>query len=153
LNKFYYMDPKAPKATRLHIGAVVALFYGDTVLLDHRHDGCWGLIGGALEIGEAIEDCAKREVYEETGFNVKNLRFLGVFSNPSRKIEFESGETVQSITVCFSVDVPHQHLKLSSESKEARFYTQDELELLHIVQTHRMIVQYLFYPESWPVIL
>jgi ADP-ribose pyrophosphatase YjhB (NUDIX family) len=42
------------------------------LLLEKRKDnGLWGIIGGIMEIGESIEETAKREVFEETGLIIK----------------------------------------------------------------------------------
>lgn len=43
------------------------------ILMQLRTDfNRWGIIGGALEYNETLEDALKREVYEETGLNIKN---------------------------------------------------------------------------------
>ena len=42
------------------------------ILLQLRTDfNRWGIIGGALEYNETLEDALKREVYEETGLIIK----------------------------------------------------------------------------------
>lgn len=41
----------------------------------HGHD-TWSLPGGHLELGESWEEAAKREVLEETGLIINNVRFL-----------------------------------------------------------------------------
>ena len=45
-------------------------------LRDFIHLGTWALPGGHLEFGESFEDCAKREVAEETGLDIIDLEFL-----------------------------------------------------------------------------
>jgi NAD+ diphosphatase len=57
---------------------IVACYKGDKLLLTKyagRGIGAYALIAGFAEIGESIEDTVRREVFEETGVRVKNLRF------------------------------------------------------------------------------
>jgi 8-oxo-dGTP diphosphatase len=46
--------------------------------------GCWALPGGFLERGETLEECARRELQEETGLELRHLRQLGTFAEPRR---------------------------------------------------------------------
>ncbi len=44
--------------------------------------GYFGLPGGKLEFYESLEDCAKRELEEETGLRCDNISFLHVINDP-----------------------------------------------------------------------
>jgi ADP-ribose pyrophosphatase YjhB (NUDIX family) len=59
-----------------------------TVLLirrgGHPYKGCWALPGGFLNPGETIEQCALREVEEETAVKPVSLMSVGLFSEPDR---------------------------------------------------------------------
>ena len=64
------------------VGVGVFLIRHGKVLLGERHGshgvGTWALPGGHLEFGESVESCAQREVLEETGLeitDVKNIAF------------------------------------------------------------------------------
>jgi ADP-ribose pyrophosphatase YjhB (NUDIX family) len=77
---------------RQHIGHRPILLVGAAVLILDKQDhllmmkrsdnGCWGLPGGATEPGEVIENAAKRETWEETSLEIKEMSLFGVFSGP-----------------------------------------------------------------------
>lgn len=46
--------------------------------------GSHALPGGFVEIGETAEAACRREVLEETGIAVKNLKLVGIYSDPER---------------------------------------------------------------------
>ena len=49
----------------------------------------WVGIGGKFEDKESPEECNAREVYEETGLEVKNVRYCGIVTFVSDKWETE----------------------------------------------------------------
>lgn len=68
----------------VRVGVAVVIYRGERILLGERigsHGSeTWATPGGHLELGESIEDCAKREVLEETGLVVNSATKLG-FTN------------------------------------------------------------------------
>lgn len=48
------------------------------------YPNCWALPGGFLDKGESIEQCAVRELKEETGLDARMMLPMGVFSKPDR---------------------------------------------------------------------
>jgi len=69
---------------RPYVGVGVCVTKNGMVLLGKRRNahgsGSWCFPGGHLEFGESIDQCARREVYEETGLEIKDLRH-GPFTN------------------------------------------------------------------------
>ena len=66
------------------VGVGVMIVRGGRVLMARRvsgqRPGWWGWIGGKLEFGETLQECAKREAHEEAGVGVTNLRLLCISS-------------------------------------------------------------------------
>ena len=62
------------------IGVIVLVFKDGKVLFGKRKSklstDTYGVPGGHLEYMESFEDCARREVREETGMEIQNIRFL-----------------------------------------------------------------------------
>lgn len=71
------------------VGVGVILTKDSKVLLLKRKnahgEGTWGFPGGHLELHEEFEDCVKREVEEETGIKVSNIRFAGLTNDVFKK--------------------------------------------------------------------
>lgn len=69
------------------------------VLLQRRGDadGAWGLPGGAMELGETLEETAVRETREETGLDVRPDELLGVYTGPLHT--YANGDVVQAVVV------------------------------------------------------
>lgn len=72
------------------VGVGVIIIKENKVLLGKRKnshgEGSWCFPGGHLEFNESLENCAKREVLEETGIEIKNIRF-GTITNDIFKDE------------------------------------------------------------------
>ena len=49
---------------------------------DDIHEGKWNGLGGKFEKGESPEECAIREVREESGIKINKLRLKGVLTFP-----------------------------------------------------------------------
>ena len=58
---------------------------GRIVLIQRKDTGQWGLPGGIIDWGEDVTTTAKRELKEETGLELLNIRRLvGVYSSMDR---------------------------------------------------------------------
>jgi 8-oxo-dGTP diphosphatase len=68
----------ASDSERPKVGIAAIIMKDGKVLLGHRKsshgEGTWGFPGGHLELGESIEECARRETAEETGLSLQGVR-------------------------------------------------------------------------------
>lgn len=58
------------------IGAGKSIFQLSSITFNNLIIGTWSLAGGHLEHGETFEQCSIREVAEETGIEIEDVRFL-----------------------------------------------------------------------------
>ena len=83
-------------------GASVIVYKGKKILLQQRSDNkCWAYHGGKIEIGEIVEEAAKRELLEETGLSVNSMNLFGVFSGPDLHHIYPDGNEVDIIDIVF----------------------------------------------------
>ena len=144
---FYNCDPKdAPKTTqRAHLGANAILTCQGKLLLERRRDSdTWGLVGGGCKKTETGRDAIAREVYEELGLRIHKDKFtkLSVYDNPGRIAAYCDGSIWRMVIVVYGLDFPEEpKMRISSESKELRFFTKEELKDIEIAVTHADIVE------------
>ncbi|WP_052256532.1 NUDIX hydrolase [Salinicoccus sp. YB14-2] len=107
---------------------VIILNDQDEVLLQKRHDENWGLPGGLMDLGESFEAVAKREVFEETGLVVENLKLLNVYSGTKYYLKIPNGDELYSATVVYYTKDVSGDIKIDySESKDMKYFMTDNL--------------------------
>jgi 8-oxo-dGTP pyrophosphatase MutT (NUDIX family) len=89
----YYRDPHAPTPNKPRtIGAAALIVRDCSLLLDSRmDDAAWGLPAGRVEADETVTEAVIREVREETGLTVTSVVLFGIFSDPTRIVEYIDG--------------------------------------------------------------
>ena len=81
------------------------------------YKGCWAFPGGFMKIDESAEDCAKRELAEETSLHVQMLKQLGAFSAVHR----DPRERV--ISIAFYALVQPSDVVGGDDASQAKWFT------------------------------
>ena len=144
--KFYRNDPNAPKTTMpAHLGANAIITCDGKLLLERRRDSdTWGLVGGGVKKYEEPVDAIARETWEELGLRIPKDRFrkLAVYGEPGRIAAYQDGSIWRMVIVVFALELPKDTtLRISKESRELKWFTQEELRDIDIVVTHSDIVE------------
>ena len=64
----------------------------------------WDLPAGKLENNETPEECLIREVKEETGFTLTNMKLVGIFHHSDTRILKECKSNIPSLGICYEVE-------------------------------------------------
>ena len=86
--------------------------------------GVWALPGGFLRMDETAEQCALRELREETGLNLNYLKQLGTFSDVDR----DPRERV--ISIAFYALAKKSEVQGGDDAKQAKWFVLNELPQL-----------------------
>jgi len=121
-----------PKTPYLTVDCIIR-YKGGIVLVERRHPPLgWALPGGFVEVGETVEQAVRREMREETGLDLKNLKQFRVYSDPARDPRFHT------VSVVFTADGAGE-LKGGDDAKLAKVFRLDALPE-EIPFDHRRII-------------
>ena len=111
------------------IGGSVIVHKDGKILLQLRKDnGCWGYPGGCVELGEAVEDAAKRELLEETGLTANSLELMGIFSGKELFYTYPNGDMVANNDVVYLCeDFSGKIITKTNETTDLRWFEIDNL--------------------------
>jgi 8-oxo-dGTP diphosphatase len=113
---------------------------GRIVMIQRRDSGQWGLPGGMVDWGEDLPHAAKRELKEETGLNLIEIKTLqGIYSDPQRDPRLHSISILLEVLAEGELE-PEDKL----EVLQVKAFTRDELPLGNLCHDHdRQLQDYL----------
>ncbi len=108
----------------IHPCAIILVKRGNELLLTRKAEwvaGRYSLVAGFLDFGESLEECAAREVLEETGIEICNIRYVG-----SQNWPFPAQLMAGFVAEYAGGDIRVDH----NELEDARWFQSDALPLL-----------------------
>ncbi|HJV66153.1 MAG TPA: NAD(+) diphosphatase [Geomonas sp.] len=105
----------------IHPCIIVLIKRGDQFLLVRKPEwapGRYSLVAGFVDFGESLEECVEREVQEETGVKITNVRYVGSQNWPFPS-QLMAGFVADYVSGDIEVDV--------SELADAQWFSQDRM--------------------------
>lgn len=133
-----------PKHPIVAVGAVV--MRDNQILLIKRgkapRKGEWSLPGGAVELGETLEDAIKREVKEETGLDITPIRWLANIDSITHSEDRKAIDFHYVLIDFLAKQICDKDPQPSSDALDARYFDLDEaIKLVNWSSTKQVIEQ------------
>ena len=117
------------------VGATALVFNNkNELLLNLREDtNTWGIPGGSKELNETLEECAIRELKEETNINADKLELVAVLSGKEYYFKYPNDDELDCVIVLYKVSNYEGELNINDgESRELKFFSLDNLPELEL---------------------
>lgn len=126
--------------------SIICVDEQNRILMGKRSDNnMWGYSGGSVEIDERVEDCAKRELFEEMGLVAEELEFFCVNSGPEAHYVYPNGDEVSNFEIVYICRKWHGEIKSNDgELSDLRFFSKDDIALSEISPPIRNVVEHYF---------
>jgi ADP-ribose pyrophosphatase YjhB (NUDIX family) len=135
------------------VGSVVIILdKQNRILLQQRTSpkGVWGLPGGLMELGESTEQVAKREVLEETGLEVGNLKLLTIYSGEDQFSRAPNGDEFYVVTTVYYTKTYEGPITIDQgETLQINFLPLDKLPD-EMIGSHRLMVEEFIHKYKTP---
>ena len=108
--------------------AAMGILYNEEkgLLLERRSDtGEWCTPGGAIELGETLEEALRREIKEETNLDIRNPKLYDIKANVH--MVYPNKDEVYYTDIVYEINEFEGELKHDEESRELAFFRLNEL--------------------------
>jgi ADP-ribose pyrophosphatase YjhB (NUDIX family) len=88
------------------VSVIVVDDHGRLLLVRHTGDrDAWAVPGGAVDIGESPAQAAVREIREETGLQIGQVRLLDVLGGTDYEVTYPNGDRVAYVTAVYQAGI------------------------------------------------
>lgn len=101
----------------------------------------WAIPGGFVDVGESVEQAARREAQEETALDVTLVALLGVYSDPRRD---PRGQTVSVVYRCEARGTP----RAQDDAAAVGIFSPDRLPANLAFDHDRILADYLTFRQT-----
>jgi ADP-ribose pyrophosphatase YjhB (NUDIX family) len=104
------------------------------LLVQESTDKCWAMPGGWADVGNIPSEVAIRETKEESGFDVKPIKVIGVYdaNRVGGNLDF-----FHAFKIIFLCELVGGNAKISNETLDVKFFNFDDLPTLSINRTNQ----------------
>ena len=102
-------------------------------MVKERSDGKWCMPGGWADVGETPSEMVEREVMEESGFEVRASRLIGIYD---ANRENHPGTLFHAYKIVFHCELVGGEPTPSEETSAVEFFSLDDLPELSVVRTN-----------------
>jgi len=106
---------------------------GKILLVQESTDNCWAMPGGWADVGDVPSEVASRECKEESGFDVKPIKVIGVYdaNRVGGKLEF-----FHAFKIIFLCELLGGEARTSDETLDVKFFDFNKLPELSLNRTN-----------------
>jgi phosphoglycolate phosphatase len=136
-------DSDSPELNGLPIVTVGALIFnakGQTLMIrTQKWSHLWGIPGGKIKLGERSVEALRRELKEETGLEIENIKFVFVQDCIHSKEFYRDAHFVLLNYTCRCVGEPR--VQLNDEAQEFRWVSVDGALAMELNQPTRILIE------------
>lgn len=99
------------------------------ILFGRKHNqDIWGLIAGAIELGETPAQAMIREALEETGLVIEPVKIIGVYGGQQQRFTYSNGHQVEYLTIVFECQIKSGQLHpINEEMADLKFFSEQAI--------------------------
>jgi len=137
-----YVIQKLQKGPFSTVDAIIETDEGVVLIKRSNPPFGWALPGGFVDYGESLENAVAREMKEETGLDLEELRQFHTYSEPDRDPRFH---TICTVFLAKGKGKP----KAGDDAAALKVIKLDEIEKMEFAFDHRIILRdYIKYKEG-----
>jgi O-acetyl-ADP-ribose deacetylase (regulator of RNase III)/ADP-ribose pyrophosphatase YjhB (NUDIX family) len=137
-----YVTHKLEQGPFATVDAIIEVGEGIVIIKRTNPPFGWALPGGFVDYGESLEDAVRREMKEETGLELTELKQFHTYSEPGRDPRFH---TIATVFIAKAKGAP----KAGDDASDLKIMRLSELDKFSFAFDHKKIIQdYIKYKKG-----